>query len=71
MYIRLMQQKAELEGRPKSKNPLTAIANYRAARVFLAASRSLYFATKVTILTIERMTLTLKHIRLPTRTEPI
>lgn len=53
MYIRLMLQKAELEQRPKSKNPLKAYTNYRAARMFLVASKSLYVATKVTILVID------------------
>ncbi|KAF8546443.1 hypothetical protein OG21DRAFT_1518152 [Imleria badia] len=45
-YDQLMLQKLELERRPKSKNPFKFITNYRAARMFLAASRSLYFATK-------------------------
>jgi hypothetical protein len=53
MYVRLMLQKAELEQRPKSKNPLKAFANYRAARMFLVASKSLYFATKVIKLAID------------------
>ena len=47
MYVRLMLQKAELEQRPKSKKPWKLFANYRAARMFLAATKSLYVATKV------------------------
>ena len=47
MYVRLMLQKAELEQRPKSKKPWKLLANYRAARMFLAATKSLYIATKV------------------------
>ena len=47
MNVRLMLQKAELEQRPRSKNPVKAFANYRAARMFLVASKSLYLATKV------------------------
>lgn len=49
MYIRLVLRKAELEQRPKTKNPFKMFANYRAARLFLVASKSLYKATKVTI----------------------
>lgn len=43
-----MLHKAGLEQRHKSKNPFKAFANYRAARMFLAASKSLYNETKVT-----------------------
>ena len=46
-------RRAELEQRPKTKNPLKAYVNYRAARMLLAASKSLYFSTKVTILFID------------------
>ncbi|KAG9310400.1 hypothetical protein JVU11DRAFT_9538 [Chiua virens] len=45
-YDQLMLWKADLEQRPKSKNPLKAFTNYRAVRMFLAASKSLYSATK-------------------------
>lgn len=53
MYVRLVLQKAELEQRLKSKNPLKAFANRRAARTFLVASQSLYYATKVIKLAID------------------
>lgn len=49
-----MLQKAELEQRPRSNwNLLKKFANYRAARIFLAATKSFYFATKVTILAVD------------------
>jgi len=45
-YNRLLRKKEELEQRPKTRNPFKAFENYRAARVFLAASKNLYIATR-------------------------
>lgn len=43
----LAAKEGKLQNRPKSLNPFTAFRHYRAARMFLAASKALFLDTKV------------------------
>ncbi|KIJ60039.1 hypothetical protein HYDPIDRAFT_117728 [Hydnomerulius pinastri MD-312] len=45
-YDQLTLQKTRLEERSKTKNPFKVFANYRAARLFLDATKTLYIATR-------------------------